>query len=347
MVCADSLSTNRNRRRQRRNGRWSRFLHMCGLRLMPLLALAAVLLFSAAAGAKAAGDAPERSAGADASSTARAADDQAVKAFRNAAEALYKAVGEGDRLAAARSLQEAELRLRKLPMTAIATAEGIQALADSVAKMKRAMAAVSQDAKRIQTSAAELRLAADALAEPRKPLWLQYRPVLREDVSVLERELGASPGRVTKEAQAAWNGLADHYRLIRTAVALQREPYVVERGDAVIRYADRLLRSETPDPKLLGELIPPLREAMEGLFPPEGERPATVPAVVPPPWGFSATLGSIIVAILTWAGWRRFRFDRSHPNYGSDRERKDAADRWFKSLLRLPGSLRRARHARR
>lgn len=324
-----------------RKRRWIRWL---------LAGAAALLLDPSAAAAESPAAAPasgQAQADRPTGSSASRSDTQAIEKFREAAESLYQAVNRGDRLAAVRSMKETETRLRELPMMRIATAEGIEALADSVAEMKRAMAAVTQDGRRVQSAAGAIRLAANALAEPQRPLWLQYRSVLREDVDVLAKALGDRPQSVTPEARAAFGRLAERYGLIRTAVALTSEPYVIERGDAAIRYAKRLLQQDRPDPKLLGGLIAPLREAMEGLFPPEGERPTTVPAVVPPSWGFGATIGSFIVAILTWAGWRRFRFDRTHPNYGSNRERRDPADRWFKSLLRLPGILLRARHARR
>lgn len=237
----------------------------------------------------------------------------AVRTFRQSADKLYAAVSQGNRLEASRSLRELELALRGLPLSKIATAEGVQALAGSVAEIKRAWASVTPDAARLEAAAGEIRLAADELENPDKPMWHRYRPILKEDANALAAAIGDGTGLAPADARSALDRLKKHYRLIRTAASLRSEPSAVERGDSVLRYAEKILKPDKPDASLARDLVPSVREAMEGLFPAEDRETAAAPTFMPPSWGFAATIGSFIVTILSWAGWRRFRYDRDHP----------------------------------
>lgn len=259
------------------------------------------------------GFAPAIASAAENASPATGSNDTAVGAFRSSAEALYDSLNEGDRLQAVRSMNELDDSFRKLPMTKIASAEGVHALAESVTEMKRALAAASPDAERLQQAAGSLRLAADALANSGKPMWVQYRKILKQDTDELERALGSQANVVPAEAKTALKELQAHYALIRTAAAIQNEPYVIERADSVLRYAERILTVDQPQAGLLRDLGTNIRYAMDGLFPANSQQPASVAPVMPTSWGFAATIGSFIVTILSWAGWRRYRYDRNHP----------------------------------
>lgn len=248
-----------------------------------------------------------------AEAAAEGAGADSVRAFRESADKLYAAVSQGNRLEASRSLRELERSLRGLPLKGIATAEGVQALGGSVAEMKRAWASATPDAARLEAAAGEIRLAADALANPDKPMWHRYRPILKEDANALAAAVGDGTGFAGPDARSALERLKKHYRLIRTAASLRGEPSAIERGDSVLRYAEKILKPDEPEASLARELAPSVREAMEGLFPAEGRETAAPATFMPPSWGFAATIGSFIVTILSWAGWRRFRYERDHP----------------------------------
>ncbi|WP_169306559.1 sporulation protein YpjB [Cohnella pontilimi] len=244
-----------------------------------------------------------------------------AEAFLRAAEALYNAALTGNIFETRLSLRQTETRLRSLPMDKIATAEGIEALAESVTRMKRAVAAVSANPQKWVDGAAEIRLAADALAHREAPLWRQYRNVLREDVTFLA--VSVEKSGASTESRARFEKVKGHYQLIRTSVMLHSEPSVTERADSIIRYAERLLSNANTDPAMLREMALPLKEAMDSLFPGRGnDRPAVVPPVAAPPWGWSAFMGTFIVSVLTWVGWRRYRaIDRVIPRESLPPER--------------------------
>ncbi|TFE30025.1 hypothetical protein E2980_04525 [Cohnella luojiensis] len=263
----------------------------------------------------------------------------AFKRFLTATESLYDAVNKGELSKAINDLKEIEVQFRNLPMKEIATVDGIHALAQSITDMKRAIAAVKPNEEKWKSGSATLRLAADALVHPDKPIWHQYRSVLQEDLAKMRKAIpqsGTISGPAPESALLAFHQLSEHYRVIRTAAILQTEPWKVERSDSVIRYARRILHADSPTNQLLQGTIQPLQEAMDDLFPGNKETSAAfVPPlpVAPPSWGWSAMMGSFIVTILTWVGWRRYKVDeysrivKSPPKRD---EQEDAAQRLMK-----------------
>jgi hypothetical protein len=229
-----------------------------------------------------------------------------AEAFLKSADALYRAAVQGETREILRRLGETEERLRMMPMRGIASAEGIEALARSVARMKRAAASVTSNPSDWRTAAAEIRLAADALAHPRFPVWHGYRPIMHADVQAVADSLerGGPPSEALKELRR----LEAHYGLIRTSVLLQAEPHLIERSDSILRYAQRVLSAPAADPSLLQSFIPSLRDSMDGLFPAAGSSQTTLVAPLSgPAWGWTAIMGTFIVTILSWAGWQRYR----------------------------------------
>lgn len=239
-------------------------------------------------------------------SSSDAAAHAAARSFLQSAEALYEATLKGNLPEARRLLLQAEARFRAIPMESIATAEGVEAMARSITRMKRTVASAKLNIDDWREKAAEIRLAADALAHPQAPVWHQYRAILLDDVRRLEEALGTSGNpALAKERLAELRG---HYGRVRTAALLRAEPYVIERADSVLVYAERVLTAKQANPELLSGLAESLRDAMAGLFPGQRETAGTLTEPAPsPPWGWTAFMGTFIVAVLSWVGWLRYR----------------------------------------
>jgi sporulation protein YpjB len=279
---------------------------------------------------------------ADVSSSSNKANEQ----FLLSVEALYYAVNNEKLEEVSRRLTETESKFRSMSMKEIATAEGIQELARNITEMKRAVAAISPDKRKWKSGAASLKLAADALAHPDKPIWHQYRSILHEDVLRIKKSLeqnATGSSKVPEAALLALDQISQHYKVIRTAVMLKSDPWKVERSDSVIRYASRILLADPPNAALWQGMISPLQEALDGLFPSgKDSESAFVPPVAAPPWGWSAIMGSFIVTILTWVGWRRYRVDQytiaGKPSRRT--EPKDAAERLLERWKQLKRTRR-------
>ncbi len=230
---------------------------------------------------------------------------RAAEAFLRSAENLYDAAVQGDLANLQRYALETDIRMRAIPMQQIASAEGVEALARSVSRMKRAVASASVHTRDWQGAASEIRLAADALAHPDKPLWQRYRDIVMDDILRIEQALKADG---LPAARARIKELRGHYGTIRTSVLLHAEPYVIERADSALRYAERVLDAAQPKRELIQSVVPALRDSVASLFP--APNAADTAVIVPSPspgWGWPALMGSFIITILTWAGWLRYK----------------------------------------
>ncbi len=260
-------------------------------------------------GAPGAAAAPQQPAAGSVSQTPQAQQQaKAAGAFLQEAEALYEAANGGDGTSIAKHAARTEARLRALPMEGVATAEGIEALARSVSRMKRLAAAVRPEPDKIRNQAAEIRLAADAIAHPQTPMWHRYGPIVQEDLRLLEKAIAEKASQA--EQLGRLRGLQAHYQLIRTAILIHAETYIVERADAILRYAERILAAKTPNPAYAADLASSLQEAIGGLFPAQDQSSSAEAMMTPvsgSPWGWSAFMGVFIVAVLSWVGWRRYQ----------------------------------------
>lgn len=258
--------------------------------------------------------------------------------FLRSATVFYRAVNEDDASLMSQSAAVMQQRYKSLPMSDTALMDGMQALGEQLRQTKRSIAHAAPDKQRLKEEAASLLLAADAMAHPSGPLWHDYRTVFAEDLRTLREALSedgeeSARGADLTGAVAALKSLQSHFELIRTAALLETAPLNVVRSDNVLRYASIVIGSESSNLALAQDAMQPLAEALFALFPGAAdEQSVVVPAVAGASWGWTAMMGSFIVTVLTWAGWRRYKDDgalgKTRTNDGETRE--DAAERLLK-----------------
>ncbi|MFD0670390.1 sporulation protein YpjB [Cohnella sp. GCM10027633] len=258
---------------------------------------------------------------------------EAYASLLRSANRLYAAANDGDTALMSQSLAVIDYRFKLLPISNDDSIDGLQAMDRQLTQIRLSLAVPKPDELRLRKEAAALLLAADAMAKPGRPLWHDYRSVLSEDVDALGRALSgdAGFGGETKP-RAALEQLRSDYEAIRTAALFGFQgDTAIARSDAVLRYADTVLREEPYHRELTELLVPSLQDAMLGLFPVPDERGESVlvPAAPGASWAWSAMMGSFIVTVLTWVGWRRYRDEGEEgiPPSAKAPERKDAAER--------------------
>ncbi len=258
--------------------------------------------------------------------------------FLRSATVFYRAVNDDDDSLMSQSAAVLQQRYQSLPLSGIALMDGIQALGEQLNQTKRSIALAAPDKRRLKAEAASLLLAADAMANPTQPLWHDYRTVFSEDLRSLRVALngdgGAAAGGadLTGASEALWH-LKAHYELIRTAALMKTAPFNIVRSDNVLRYASIVIGSESSNLALAQGALQPLEEALLAIFPGASDEPSVVvPAVAGASWGWTAMMGSFIVTVLTWAGWRRYKDEdvAGTKKTNSDELREDAAERLLK-----------------
>ena len=155
-------------------------------------------------------------------------------------------------------------------------------------------------------NAARVRLAADALLHRPQPMWQQYYRVLRDD---LEEMADANAERRTEDVRAAYERFKRHFDIVRPSLLISRTPSEIERFTSLTASLDAAVRPTGVRFAQVETLLPALgalvdetfeREHEDAFVPvPDGQRPLLVTLVI----------GSVIVAVLLYAGWRKYRHD--------------------------------------
>ncbi|WP_458123075.1 sporulation protein YpjB [Paenibacillus sp. Z3-2] len=186
------------------------------------------------------------------------------------------------------------------------TVEGIHALSETVVEVKQAIVKVKNDDASLQESSAKLRLAADSLANPTKPLWLQYYKIVKNDLDALSA--ATNQGQTAAVLANRYAVLEEHYETIRPAAMIRREPYEIAQMDAWLSHTKGLTTAKQPDLNQLKSMIGHGEELVNQLFGREKDESAFVPFVQGPDRRAAGLLiSSVIVATLSYAGYRKYR----------------------------------------
>lgn len=197
-------------------------------------------------------------------------------------------------------------RLEHISFEGQTTVEGIHALSETIVEVKQAAVRVKSDDTDLQQASAKLRLAADSLANPSKPLWLQYYKIVKDDLQAISTAVSQHEKAAALTSRYAL--LEEHYETIRPAAMIRREPYEIAQLDAWLSHTKGLTGAKQPDITQLQSMISQGEELVNQLFGREKDESAFVPFVQGPNRRAAGLfITSVIVAALTYAGYRKYR----------------------------------------
>ncbi|WP_434750573.1 sporulation protein YpjB [Paenibacillus amylolyticus] len=184
--------------------------------------------------------------------------------------------------------------------------EGIHALSETVVEVKEAAAKFKGDKHFLQQASAKLRLAVDSLANPAKPLWLQYYKIVKNDLDALSLAANQNQGATTLANR--FIVLEEHYETIRPAAIIRLEPYQIVQMDAWLSHLKGLTYAKQSDVSQLRSMTSHGEELVNQLFGREKDESAFVPFVQGPDRRAAGlAISSVIVAVLSYAGYRKYR----------------------------------------
>lgn len=187
--------------------------------------------------------------------------------------------------------------------------EGIHVLSETVVEVKEAAAKFKGDKHLLQQASAKLRLAADSLANPAKPLWLQYYKIVKNDLDALS--LAANQKSSAAILADRFIVLEEHYETIRPAAIIRLEPYQIAQMDAWLSHLKGLTHAKQPDGSQLRSMTEHGEELVNQLFGREKDESAFVPYVQGPDRRAAGlVISSVIVATLSYAGYRKYRAEQ-------------------------------------
>lgn len=227
------------------------------------------------------------------------------------ATSLYRNALDYNLSAVRKDVEELTKQIEQFSFDGLTTVEGMHALTETIVEVKEASVNVQAASDSLQHASAKLRLAVDSLAHPSKPLWLQYYKILKEDLLSLEVKAMNEPGA---DLNAEYMELENHYETIRPAAVIRRQPYEIERFDSWMSYVKGLTLRNEADPKPILDALKQGDEFTNSLFGKEKDETAFVPfASGPEPWKANLFIGSAVVAVLAYVGYRKYR--GTHQSY--------------------------------
>ncbi|TNJ63574.1 hypothetical protein FE784_25000 [Paenibacillus hemerocallicola] len=239
-----------------------------------------------------------------------------VEQLNAAADEMYRYVMDGNMDKARDKLNEVGAKLTGIRFEGITSVEGVSALSESIVQAKRVFQSVQYSQEAGQAAAAKIRLATDALTHANQPMWLQYYKGMKESAYQLEQ---AVQRRNQRDAVAGLEQLQLRYSTIRPSILISRPSAQAEKLDSLFAFLRNQLSQPEADLKQIGGGLAHLQQSLDELFD-RRDKAAYVPMVerpVPIRWIF--TFGSIIVAVLAFAAWRIFDFERNSFGGGNRR----------------------------
>ncbi|ALS27792.1 sporulation protein YpjB [Paenibacillus sp. 32O-W] len=230
--------------------------------------------------------------------------------FEQAAISLYAAASEGNRQAGYQAAERLDRLMRDARLTAYGTPDGWRSVRESLSAVKHSLES-GQPGSSWYAPAARIRLVADVLVRPGRPLWQQYEPVMRDDIARVKKAWNRQTGNAAAAASAAMAQLREHEERVIAAALMQRSPDTVAGAESAIRYMDRLLAQAAEgkgEKSAVAASFDMAEDALALLFhgseETDNEPAVAIPIVgIPAVWTF--WIGAFIVATLAYSAWHR------------------------------------------
>ncbi|WP_274364618.1 sporulation protein YpjB [Paenibacillus thermotolerans] len=288
---------------------------------MPFLGrLSLVGLLAAALLSTAAGCSNEAETKPDAKQVVTDAQYALLDQMNKHAENAYRSVKDGDAQAAQTHMVQLSAAATKLSYDGLTTIEGIGALSETVSAALQTLNHVQPDERKALLEVIKVRLAVDALCQPKRPMWLDFEKPLAENVSELE---AAVIKRDKNGASAALNEWKARVALIRPAVTITKGPSQAAVLDSMSSFFENGIG--TRNWKAIQDGLPNLSKALDELFRSADEQRETIAPIAPtaePPhpilWTF--TLGAVILGVLAYVAWRRYQAEAAYVRVKSEKD---------------------------
>ncbi|CAM3395864.1 sporulation protein YpjB [Marinicrinis lubricantis] len=233
------------------------------------------------------------------------------------ADSFYRLARNGDLEKAVVHLNQLRRHLEQLPMNGATSVEGKSEVLHSVIRAGKHIERVSPDLKAIQFSAAQIRLAIDSLTHPEAPMWISFEDDLKGDVEQLRVQIR---DRNMEQAVTSFRKLNETFQMIRPAVYIQKEAWLVEKGNSFLVFFATELGKPSMNQSVFMHTLDEFELYLDELFG-DSESTTTLPVTGSErPWLWSFGIGSFILAVLSYYAYQRIQYERKNgvpPRRGS------------------------------
>jgi sporulation protein YpjB len=227
-----------------------------------------------------------------------------LQLLNHSAKALYDYTKNGEYEEARFELDRFSDLLTAVSYKGIATLDGVNALTQTVINARRIYSRVQLSEKDAMISATQLRLITDALTHPNHPMWLQYEPVLKQDVHNLTSMVKSNND---VGSLAALSKLHEHYSIIHPAALITRQAVIVEKSDSLFKLLTVELSVAKVDYSRVKMGLNQLPIILNELFGSKDSQASVKVEIQNSNVVWTTFIASVIITALAYVAWRRYR----------------------------------------
>lgn len=185
------------------------------------------------------------------------------------------------------------------------TVEGVRALSDAMIQVKRIAHSTQETKKKLLHATARLRLATDTLVHPQQAMWLQYEPVLRNDLVQL---LSSKQRNVWIIHAHRW---LEHMDRIQPAAMMQRDEQIMEMISSMQKLIFEAINNKRDFTIVSTALHNSGSFILEQLFEAKKINPALALLHYQPiPWKWIFIIACIVCIMLSYVAYQQYRYER-------------------------------------
>ena len=242
-----------------------------------------------------------------------------LQRMNETAAALYAAAASNEKHLAYNRLMKLKQQTESGMLRGFGTEAGWEALDNEMAETEVLLLSGSPS-RDWNEGAARIALAVDAISSGSGGLWLQYEKLLEDDLAAIRKAWKRSAGDPAAAALARLNHFEVYASRIGPAALMAGSAHETEQLIEGIKEASALLNAKMADPDdhqrlqlAIEAAFSSMEAASSAMFEGEAYRSAFKP-IAQSPGGPDVTqwvlfFGTVIAAVLTWTGWRKYKQD--------------------------------------
>ncbi|SMO43145.1 sporulation protein YpjB [Melghirimyces algeriensis] len=186
--------------------------------------------------------------------------------------------------------------------------EGMKALSETLVDLDQELVRVKPRPKRLSYASERMLLAFDALAHDHQPLWHQYESLLKSDVLALKKYIKQDrPEAVRSKGRT----LIQHFERIEPALYVSMDSETAGAVRNLLYSLEGEIRKGSLEMNQLSEGVELWERMLEPLFRQKEEELLALAHRNRPTWPEAAlVLGGVIVAVLTYVGWKKYKYQQ-------------------------------------
>lgn len=221
------------------------------------------------------------------------------------AEQIYQASVTGELKNIQQVVMEMENLFTETTFNPVTNVEGVRALRNEVVQVQRILSSISPQQEELLSATARLRLAMDAITHPKQAMWLQYEPILRDDIAHL----------LATDQREAWLPLAQcwlqHIDRILPAATIQRDDQTIERMESLRQLVTESISGQHT-PKQVNAILNKYSEmVMIGLFGSSKANPTLATfSYHPMPLQWTLLLAFMVCILLAYVAYKKYQYEQ-------------------------------------